>query len=356
MTGRTSLKIIALCLGLLALPPLAPGAAAQAPPEEAAPPPDEILLKNGSRILGKVTGAREGTVSIDTDFAGTLSVSVDQIAALNTSEPAVMLLADKSVVESGSIRVGEEKLVVDAGEPGAKTYAIDDLLILNPEPWEMGQGYRWTGLVSFAWSKQRGNTDTDELDYRLESIWRSDVDRYTLRFSGEIDEANGVKNADNWLAVGKYDYFITDLTYWGVNVSAESDKFKDLDLRYLVGPYIGHDFFTDPVFTLAAELGTSYVNEDFITSDDRDYVAANWYLRMTSNYLGGDSQLYFDQRGIWNLNHTSDIVIDTGVGLSFPLLWGLEAAAEVLWEYDSGAVADVDDLDETYRVRIGYRW
>lgn len=356
MTKNTLIKKLVLCLSLLALTSTSVGGAAQEPVEQSTRPPDEILLKNGSRILGQVTGARDGVVSIDTDFAGTLAVNVEQIAAMNTSEPAVMLLTDDSVIESGSIRIGEEKLVVNAGEAGARTYAIDDLLILNPEPWELGEGYRWTGLVSFAWGMQRGNTDTDELDYRLETIWRSDKDRYTLRLDGQVDKTDGVKNADNWLAVGKYDYFVTDATYWGVNTSLESDKFKDLDLRYLLGPYIGHEFFTDPLFTLAAELGASYVNEDFITADDRDYVAANWYLRMTSNYLGGDSQLYFDQRGIWNLNHTSDVVIDTGVGLAFPLLWGLEGAAEVLWAYDSGAVEGVDDLDETYRFRIGYSW
>jgi hypothetical protein len=326
------------------------------PPAAPAAATDEILLKNGSRIIGRVTGARDGEVSIDTDFAGTLTVSIEQIAALNTSEPAVMLLADDSVVESGSIRVGESKIVVDAGQADARSYALDDLLILNPEPWELGQGYRWTGSISFAWGMQRGNTDTDELDYRVESVWRGDDDRYTLRANGEQDEVNGEKSADNWLVLGKYDHFVSDLNYWGFNASVEGDKFKDLDLRYLAGPYIGRNFSTDPRFTLEAELGGAYVNEDFIVADDRDYWAATWTLRMTSDYLGGDSLLYFDQRGIWNLNHTSDVVIDTGVGLSFPLLWGLEAAAEVLWEYDSGAQEDVDEMDETYRLRIGYAW
>ena len=34
----------------------------------------------------------------------------------------------------------------------------------------------------------------------------------------------------------------------------------------------------------------------------------------------------------------------------------VEAAAEVLWEYDSGAVEGVEELDETYSFRIGYTW
>jgi Protein of unknown function, DUF481 len=344
--------------GLAMVVLLAVGANAQEPvaEETSASPPDEIILKNGSRVLGTVTSVRDGVVKVETDFAGEIAVSMDQIDSMKTAGLATLLLADDSVVEEQGIDVRDSALVLAPGTATEKSYGLDQLKVVNPEPWELGDGYRWTGLVSFAFAIERGNSDTDELDYKLETYWESLRDRYTLKMDGEIDEANDQKNADNWMVIGKYDYFLGEDTYWGVNASAESDEFKDLDLRYLVGPYIGRDFLTDPQFTLTGELGASYVNEDFITAEDQDYTAANWYLRMTSDYLGGDSQLYFDQRGIWNLDSTSDIVIDTALGLSFPLLWSLEAAAEILWEYDSGAVEDVEELDETYRFRIGYTW
>lgn len=326
--------------------------------EDEAPPPalDEIRLKNGSTIFGEIIGARDGTVTVNTDFAGELNIALDQVEVMNTATTIQVLLADDSVVEAVELQVDDTQLLVDAGTPEEQSYDLAELAIVNPEPWEMGQGYDWTGLVSFAFAIERGNSKTDELDYKLDSIWRSARDRYTLKLTGEIDEANDQKNADNWLVIGKYDYYVSEVTYWGVNMSAESDEFKDLDLRYLVGPYIGRDFFTDPVFTLAAEVGASYVNEDFITAEDNEYPAANWTLRMTSNYLGGDSLLYLDQRGIWNLDENSDVVVNTGLGLSFPLFWRLEAAAEILWEYDSGAVEGVDELDESYKLRIGYTW
>ncbi|KZX57137.1 hypothetical protein A3709_05110 [Halioglobus sp. HI00S01] len=63
-----------------------------------------------------------------------------------------------------------------------------------------------------------------------------------------------------------------------------------------------------------------------------------------------------DQLGVWNLSETSDVVINTSFGLSFPLLLGFEAAAEILLEYDSGAVEGVERMDETYALRLGYYW
>jgi opacity protein-like surface antigen len=337
-------RISTLIAGLLMALALTAGA------QEAALP-DEIVLKNGSRILGTVTEARDGVVKIETDFAGTLMVSTDQIESMRTQQPTVVLLADETVIRDQPLQVEDAQVVA-----GQQSYALEELLVLNPRPWELGEGYRWTGLINFAWALQRGNTDTDELDYRLETIWRSKRDRYTLNAYGELDETNNVKSADNWGVQGKYDYFIGDDMYWGVSASAEHDKFADLDLRYLIGPYIGRDFFEDPIFTLAAEIGIAYVNEDFIVAPDQDYPAADWNVRMSSNYLGGDSSLYLRQTGIWNLEETSEWIINTAFGLAFPLLWNIEAAAEVTLDYDSGAVEGVEELDQTYRLRIGYRW
>jgi uncharacterized protein DUF481 len=318
-----------------------------------APAQDEVLLKNGSRILGTVTSSRNGVVTIDTDFAGTIDVHLDQIKSVNTLEPVVILLADETVESDSSLVITEEELVLS--EPG-HSYPLDDLKVLNPEPWEMGQGYRWTGSLGFALVRQRGNTDTDELDYKLESKWRSVEDRYTIQASGETDEADGTKTADNWRVSGKYDYFLEDPNYVGMLVQAEKDKFQDLDLRYLVGPYFGRQFYDKPIFSLQGELGFSYVSEEYNLAEDDEYGASNWSLQASSDYLGGNSSLYFNQNGIWNLKDTSDVIVNSTFGLSYPLLWQIEAAVEVLFEYDSGAVDDVDSLDQTYKFRLGYTW
>ena len=321
--------------------------------ESSAPPPDEILLKNGSRILGEVTSARSGVVTIETDFAGTIKVALEQIQTVNTQSPVVLLMTDDSVREDSTLVIAEEQVVLS--EPG-QSFPLDNLAIINPDPWELGEGYRWTGSIGVALVRQRGNTDTDEMDYRLETKWRSKRDRYTLQANGESDEADGTKTADNWRVSGKYDYFLEDPNYVGVLAQAEKDKFQDLDLRYLIGPYFGRQFYDEPIFALQGELGFSYVTEEFNLAEDDDYGASNWSLSATSDYLGGNSSLYFNQMGIWNLKDTSDVIVNSTFGLSYPLLWSIEAAIEVLLEYDSGAVDDVDSLDQTYRFRVGYTW
>ena len=346
---------LAMCLLLMVSGTMAQGAETDEA-GEAVPAPDEMVLNNGSRIVGTVTSSRDGSVVIETDFAGTLTIAITEIESLRTNSSAVLQMADGAVIRDVAFQVQQDSLVVEQVAESAQTYPVSALLIVNPEPWELGEGYKWTGLADFAMKIERGNTVTDELDVRVDNVWRSLRDRYTAKFNAELDEANDQRNAENWTLIGKYDYFLEDTNYWGVNAFAEQDKFADLDLRTYLGPYIGREFYEDPLFTLGAEVGISWVAEDYIEADDQEYPGANWNLRMSSNYLGGDSSLYFDQIGIWNLDETSDIIVNTVVGLSFPLIWGLSAAAEFDVRYNGGAVEGVEEIDETYSFRIGYTW
>lgn len=57
----------------------------------------ESLLKDGSRLIGTVIAAKDGLVTLKTNFAGTLSMSMDQIVPVNTRNPVVVILADETV-------------------------------------------------------------------------------------------------------------------------------------------------------------------------------------------------------------------------------------------------------------------
>jgi len=319
-------------------------------------PQDVVLLKNGSKILGTVTSARDGVIVVKTDFAGDISIKTAEVDTVETQGSLVVQMSDGRIIENQPILIDEGTMDVtdDAGEH--ITYAMTDVALINPEPWELGQGYKATGDASFAWGMERGNSDTDELDYRLDAFWRSLKDRYTLKMNADLDKANGIKNTDNWRVIGKYDRFLEGPHYWGILLNFEQDQFADLDLRSYFGPYYGRQFFDTPAFTLSTEIGVSYVKENFITAADQNYLGANWSVNMSSDKLGGGSRLYLDHVGIWNLKDTEDVILNVIFGVSVPLLYGFQTAIEAKLEYDSGAVAGVKELDQTYKIRIGYAW
>jgi hypothetical protein len=349
MTGKNLFESI--LIGLLLLPGLVTGAVS-----EQAVMLDEIIIKDGSVVYGTVTSARDGVIKIDTEFAGVLSIKSDAIKSMQTQGSLTLQVADGTIIKDRPIQI-EAELFTFVGSQGDKiVYNIEEILLVNPEPWELGDGYEWSGLSSFAMELKSGNSESQELDYKVHTTWRSLEDRFTLKLDGEIDEAKRITIVDNMIVVGKYDRFLADDNYWGVNLSLETDEFADLDLRSYVGPYYGRQLFDKPIIKLSAEAGLSYVNEKFMTVEDQDYPGANWNVKASSNYLGGRSRLYLDHTGIWNLDTTEDLILKTTLGLSFPLLDDLEASAEILLEYDSGAVEGIDEMDQTYKFRIGYVW
>lgn len=317
---------------------------------------DRIEMNNGSVLFGTVTGARDGEVTLDTEFAGSLTLKLSDISSISTQSAMVVQLEDGTVLPERPLDVKDGVVVLAPDTQVERSYVAGDIRVVNPEPWELGLGYNRTGALSFMWKLERGNTDNDELDYALESIWRSLEDRYTFRLNGENDETNNQKSADNWRMIGKYDRFIEGPWYWGANIGAEQDEFAELDLRYYMGPYMGRHFYDTPALTLDGELGLAYVHEQYFNSPTQEYIGANWNVHFQSDILSDASRVYVNHVGIWNLDTPSDIILNTTFGLAVPLWGSLEGAAEVLIEYDSGAVEGVENLDQTYNLRIGYTW
>lgn len=315
---------------------------------------DRIELVNGSVLIGTFVDADNGTVTLNTDFAGTLKIQQTKIRAMDVHSAQTLQLADGSVVEASHLVVAEQALALDAEIEAA--YALEQLRRTNPEPWELGQGYNNSGLASSAFSLQRGNTIRDEFDYQFETRWRGLEDRYTLKLEGELREANRERTAENWMVTGKYDRFQIGDYYWGLAASAEENRFADLDLRTTVGPYVGRSLLEGTPFVLEIETGLSHVDEDFGEAADRSYIGLTWSVRSESDYLGPDSRLYLDHSGVKNLDSSNNLIMNTTFGLAFPLLGRIQGATEIVLNYNSGAVAGTEDLDQTYRFRLGYSW
>ena len=97
-------------------------------------------------------------------------------------------------------------------------------------------------------------------------------------------------------------------------------------------------------------------------SDDRtdlekeQYFGCSSNLDMKSNVLGQSTQSYLSQVGVWNLEDNTDIMVHTRIGIMVPLISKIALSAELKLEYDSGAPADIEALDQTFKFGLEYRW
>jgi len=318
---------------------------------------DQLRMTDGSVIYGTIRDIEDGVIFFSTAFAGDLKINVSEVIELNSTKPVAVKLSDGSVLENVLISLAEDGSSVSTPQTSLEApLDLTEIVTLNPEPWEVGLGYKHEGAASLALVQQRGNSDTDQLDYRIEGKWTGDDDRFSGAAEGELDESDGIKNAENWMVTAKYDRFMGDTSYIGVNSSIKQDEFADLDMRFYLGPYFGRDFYDTKRFSLSAELGLTYVRENFIQAENQSYPGANWTLDIASDIFGSDTEFYVKHKGIWDLDNLDEIILDTRFGLKIPLMMNIQAAAEYSVEYDSGAVDGVDEIDQSLKVRFGYRW
>lgn len=318
---------------------------------------DELLMKDGSRLIGKVGHQTDGTLEFETTYAGTIKVKWDEVSELHADEPVQLMLKNEELQDATSIVKTEAATVVTAVTEGtSESLAPDAIAFINPEPWRYGDGYKFTGRINAALKSQRGNTDSDEVDIDGELGWRWKEDRVRIFGQLEKDKSFGVTTSQNWLATGRYDHFQTEKFYYGANIGFEHDEFADLELRSQIGPHLGYQFFEGTNLNLNTDAGLTYVDEDFIDAADNDYMALSWLINFDWFIIPDHVQFYHRDNGLLSLSDTSNLVINSWTGFRFPLVFGVVASAEAEIKYDGGAPATVDKNDTTYRAKLGYQW
>jgi len=318
---------------------------------------DELIMKDGSRLLGKVVKKEDDTLEFETSYAGILKVKWSEVSKLIADAPVQVMLEDESTLVAGAIRKTAEAtlLETEAGAP-AETVTPGKVAYINPEPWRTGKGVKWTGLISLDLEVDRGNTDEDEFEVDGTTTIRRQHDRFTFRGRFEEDKTNGVLTTQEWKQGNKYDYFLTEKFYYGVLLAFEHDKFSDLVLRTRVGPHVGYQFFESNDLNLDTNVGLLYVDENYDVGEDDDFWSLGWQIDFDWFLVPGRVQLYHRHTGFQAVNDTGNLTIDSWTGFRFPIYKGIVASTEAEIDYDGGAPPDVDKTDTTYRLKLGYQW
>lgn len=319
---------------------------------------DEIRMKNGSRLIGELVSIEADKVIFSTPFAGTITITQDNVDRVITEKSVTLMMENGTIYRDRQIISTEKAMLVEAEGEASVIFSASDIEMVNPEPWKLGEGYDWSGRFSFAAEAERGNSDSDEWDIKIDSVLLSLKDRYTVKGRMEYEESRNIKTEDNWYAFFKYDRFRQpgSPNYRGAKLSFQYDEFEDIELRTVVGPHLGRQFAQSDRFKLEMEVGPVWIHEEYRDDNSDSEAGALWFIDASSNIIGFGSTLYLDHDGILKLEDPSESILNAAIGIRFPLLGGFETAFEIEYEYDGGAVEGIDKLDTTYNLRLGYAW
>ncbi len=319
---------------------------------------DEVIMRNGDRLSGDVVRQHDGQLRLQTEYAGEVSIDWEQVREVRLDEPTPMLLDNDEVIAVAGLTRDPDQLQVS--QPGANepmSLPPERVQIIEPESWEMGDGYRLNGIVNLGIQDESGNSESTELDLDFELSYRRRWHEWETYGQLEYDTTRGVKTTENWSLLNKYTRRFPRSPWYGAAwLRFKHDRFADLDLRSLVGPAIGYLFDTSDKIRLSAEFGPIYLREDFYDQQDTNLWGPGLFIDYEQDLVADRLQFYLRGMGFSAISGESKDLWVSWTGLRVPLVGGFIGSVEYEIDYDSAPAQATKTTDETLRLKVGYQW
>ncbi|MBI5083884.1 MAG: DUF481 domain-containing protein [Acidobacteria bacterium] len=216
---------------------------------------DQITLKNGDRLTGKIVNADEKTVLLKTEYAGDIRINRALITAIQTDQPMHVTLKDAGEVQ-GKLAPAAEGLIVEKSGGGTVTVKPETLTALRDEA--SHKAYQrelerisrprlndfWAGFISLGIANASGNASTTTISTAASATRAAGKNKMGVNFT-QIYATQATTLPHGQTANRMSGSFRIDrdlrprLFVYGIN-SYDYDKFLDLNLRVVVGGGFGY--------------------------------------------------------------------------------------------------------------------
>ena len=323
---------------------------------------DELVLKDGSTLNGEVESLEAGELVLKTSYAGDIKIKWVEIKSI-TIEKLLPIQLKKGRILNGRLTTDDAGKLTVVTQNGTEPIGInrEDVTSINPP---VKASVTYVGYVQIGISNADGNTREKSSNAAGEFTARSEKNRLLIkgdwRYAGDEDRLVA-RNASGFV---KYDYFFTQRLYSFVSTLFEGDSVKNLDLRTAVSTGPGYQIFDKGNFETPwlkelrffVEGGVSYFNESFRNSEDEEYVAARWAMKLDWPIVPKRVIIFHYHEGYPGLEQSDDIYISADQGVRFLLIENFFAAVQMTWRWDNTPAERHRRSDTVYLFNLGYNF
>lgn len=322
---------------------------------------DQVTLKNGDRVTGKVVKKDGAALTFKSDAFGVIAIPWDQVVQLVSDEPLTVALPDGKLVQ-GKLATADNKLVVTTATARESIALAETPAIRNADEqraWERlqhpGVFQLWSGFVDFGASMARGNAETTTMTTGVNASRVTTTDKTmlyfnqiyaTATFDGETSTAAQAIRG-GWA----YNRNLAPRVFWNLFNDWEYDKFQDLDLRLVLGTGLGYNVVKTERTRFDLLGGGAYTHEEFSTPLSRNsgsiYWGNDWNYRITGNTAFKQSFRMFN-----NLTETGEFRINFDVGTVTALTKWLSFQVTYSDRYLSNPVGDREKNDVLFTTGV----
>ena len=234
---------------------------------------DEVILHDGSRLVGEVTQLVGGSVTVDTGFAGTVTVDASLIKGIVTDQPRSVQLpsGDRAVGKLGyTAAEGQTVMSEPVGAVSIDLTQVDAIWAVGAmHPEVLAAMPKWFGSLEFGLDGQTGNSERLAINGRAEIHRDTPDDRMMIYAQGHSSRENGEDTVKEILGGITLEVDIDEDWFIFARSELEHDKLEALDLRASVTGGIGYFVIQEADQELKLRAGLGFMHESFDTSENK---------------------------------------------------------------------------------------
>jgi putative salt-induced outer membrane protein YdiY len=318
---------------------------------------DEIVLKNGDRITGKVKQLVDGKLILESELAGTLTIDASNVQTFGSDAPIEVHLNDGTVLQERVLKSKSGQFSV-AGEKTLKAQEFDVASIASINPPAKPE-VKWSGDISLGVTSTHGNTRTESMSGSANLRKRTKKDRtqlsadYAKGQQEDPDTGEKVTTEDWWRARAKYDYFFTKKLYGYLDGRYEKDSIAALDRRVIVGSGAGYQWIESDEMNFSTEAGLASLYEKFDNQTESNSEISAQLGYHFDKKLAGKVKFMHDLTYYPSLGQFSDYFLTSTAEVRANFTRSMFTNFKVILDYDSTPAIGKGSTDTKYILGVG---
>ena len=255
---------------------------------------DQITLKNGDRVTGKIVKSDGGKLMVKTDLLGDIAVDLAAITALTTDQTLYLTLSDGRTL-SGALSASGDKAEVQPANASVVVIERSAISLIRSQEEHAAHerslhpGWReqWTGGADTGLALTSGNSDTVNFALGL-AMTRATTRDKTSVYAASVysrDSTDGTsRTVANTIRGGvRYDRDINRKLFGYGFTDLEHNGLQDLSLRWVLGGGLGFHAIRNDRTQLDLLSGLA-MNKEYFKDADNNRTSPELQLGQTLSH------------------------------------------------------------------------
>lgn len=321
---------------------------------------DVIETKTGARLIGTVSQVLGGTITLVTDYAGTLSIKQSEVVKLETEKPLFIRLTGGTTME-GTLKARKNGEIKIMGKDGTISTTVDKVAAtwgpnqIDPAVAQLMR--KWKYEATFSLSGKTGNSE--QLGYAggAKATLSSPDDTLLFYTDFGYQETDKLKSEEKFHVGVDYSRYLSKRVTWYVRDEGGFDNVKDIDFYNVAAGGLGYDLVKNlPVQKLTSRAGISYRFEDYGDPSNEDVRSAGLDLGLSHAYHFKNAIMRNNVTFVPSFEDFTNYRAIHDSSVEFPLSGPWTFRTGVNNDYTSNPSPGVSKLDTTYYGKFVLNW